>query len=447
MLVRLLMITAVFRVALLNSSSLEKTTAAVLLRNFRHPFSPAHILQAATTSESSQRLEDVIENVITQLNGSMALQFNIPSEKELRKPCTLSVLFIDSYEAFRTLYDGFSVDRYDFTGRFLIVYNGWADEEFARRVFQNLWTLQIVNVVLIGSRYNRTHLWSYVPYSTESCAMVNLISLNSTEELYPDKTTTFHRCPFKVGSFETRPYTILDRSNKDKLKISGFEGDLLDTIKEKLNFTVQIFEPQNDEQWGYALTQNSTGLMRMIQEGEVDFGISCLGISVARSSILKAGIAHYTTALVLAVPKGRPYTAFQKLFRPFEANLWWITATTIVGAAIAIASIELRNRAVRSFVYGQQIRTPYLNLVQVFFGIGMPHLPTRNFARTLLFLWIYFCFVMRSLYQGAMFRYLQQESTFPPSRSMNEIDQTNALYYVIESGERYYEAFPDRLRR
>ncbi|EAT45396.1 AAEL003350-PA [Aedes aegypti] len=418
-----------------------------MLRDFRHPFAPSLILLAATSSEGDRLLRVILQQVIVRLDGAVTLRLDVLSEQRIRRPSIRTVMFIDGYEAFQRLYASLSVEKFDFSGRYLIVCSVSVDEELARSIFGDLWSLQIINVVLIGHGDSGPHMWSYEPYAAGRCAMVNLMALKPSDKHYPDKTLMYHGCPFKVGSFETRPFTIMERSDTEPLKMSGFEGDLLDTLKEKLNFTVQILEPENGEQWGYALPRNSTGMMRMIQEGEVDFGISCLGISVARSAILKAGLAHYTTSLVLAVPKGRPYTAFEKLFRPFEANVWWITVTVIAGAAFVIASIELRNQSVRNFVYGQQTHTPYLNLVQIFFGIAMHLLPRRNFARTLLIFWIYFCFVIRSLYQSALFRYLQQELTFPPSRSMAEIDQTKALYYVVESGERYYEAFPDRLLR
>ncbi|XP_019555474.3 uncharacterized protein LOC109424745 [Aedes albopictus] len=447
MLVRLLMICAGLRAVQPGHSSLVESTVSLMLRDFRHTFAPSLMLLASTTTDGGQDLRDVLEEVVTRLEGAVTLRLDVLSEGRIRRPCIRTVMLIDGYEAFRRLYVMLSVERFDFSGRYLIVFSGLVDEGFARRVFGDLWDLQIINAVLVGYGANRTRMWTYFPYVDGHCAMVNLVQLKPSDQYFPDKTLTYHGCPFKVGSFETRPFTIMERPETGPLKMSGFEGDLLDTLKEKLNFTVQIFEPKNGEQWGYALPRNSTGMMRMIQEGEVDFGISCLGISVARSAILKAGLAHYTTSLVLAVPKGRPYTAFEKLFRPFQANVWWIIATVISGAAFIITSVELRSLTVRNFVYGQQTRTPYLNLIQVFFGIAMHLMPTRNFARTLLIFWIYFCFVMRSLYQSAMFRYLQQELTFPPSRSMAEIDRTAALYYVVESGERYYEAFPDRLLR
>ncbi|XP_055615243.1 uncharacterized protein LOC129761543 [Toxorhynchites rutilus septentrionalis] len=433
-----------------NSAALVEASVMILLKAFQDPFASSLLSQAATSLEADQLQADLMNDVLVRLGGLIVVRFNAASREMLRRPWVHNVLFVDSYEAFRRLHRDLRVEKYDFSGRYLVVYSGEVNETVVKKIFDDLWTLEIINVVLVGDGVDGVKLWTYVPYSTASCRSVNLVRMPNVEDVvqfYPDKTSNFHGCEFRVGSFETRPYTIMDRSSGARIKMSGFEGDLLDVLKERLNFDATIYEPPNGEQWGYALKQNSTGMMRMIQEEEVDFGISCLGISVARNEILKPGIAHYTTALVLAIPKGRPLTAFEKLFRPFTAIIWWMITTMVVGAVIVISMIECKPVSVRDFVYGRGIRTPYLNLIQVFLGVGMHVLPTRNFSRTLLFLWIYFCLVLRTLYQGSMFKYLQQNANLPPSRTLAEIDQTDAYFYVVESAERYYESFPHRYRR
>ncbi|XP_058811316.1 uncharacterized protein LOC131676211 [Topomyia yanbarensis] len=432
------------------SRALENITVTILLQAFQDPFESALITQRAVSAHNEELQADLVNDVIKQLNDSVTVRLDDVSSEAFQRSWTRNAFFVDSYEAFEELYQEFSIEKYDSSGKFLIVFSGQVNDLVALAVFKDLWRLQIINVVLVGNTDRVTRLWSYDPYRQGSCGVVNLISVDAAvhiDDYYSDKIRTFHGCTFKVGSFETRPYTIMDRSDKLNLRMSGFEGDLLDVLKETLNFKVKIIEPPNGEQWGYALKHNSTGIMRMIQEEEVDFGISCLGISVARNEILKPGIVHYTTSLVLAVPGGRPYTAFEKLFQPFKVQVWFLTGLAVVLAMIVITFVESRNRSIRYFVYGNKIRTPYLNLVQVFFGISMHLTPARNFAKTLLFLWIYLSIILRSLYQGAMFNYLQQESKWPPSQTLAEIDQTEAFYYVVESGERYYEAFPNRYRR
>ncbi|EAT32642.1 AAEL015150-PA [Aedes aegypti] len=430
-----------------HTTALIETTVQVLQRSFQDPFAAACIVWKGSTPETELLLGDLLDAVIVRLSGSIPVQLNVVEVQTQRRPWVRNVLLVDDYEAFRELRSDLSIERNDFSGRYLIVVNSAINETFVQKVFIDLWKLQIANVVLIGIETSQPKLWTYFPFSDGICGQARSTTLTLEDDLYPDKISNFHGCQLKVGSFETRPFTIMDRSDEEKLRMSGFEGELLDLLKTRLNFTTKIYEPENGEQWGYALQQNSTGLVRMIQEEEVDFGISCMGISVARNEVLKPGIAHYTTALVLAVPKGRPYTAIEKLFHPFQIEVWWCITTVLLGSTIVIASVERANENVRNFVYGNRVQAPYLNLIRIFFAISMERLPTRNFARTLLFYWIFFCFVIQSLYQGALYRYLQKDSTLPPSKTMAEIDRTDALYFVVESAERYYSSFPHRYKR
>ncbi|XP_053699477.1 uncharacterized protein LOC128746454 [Sabethes cyaneus] len=425
--------------------SLVTTVVTILLKAFQDPFEPTLVRQQATTAAGSRLLADLLEEVFRRLNGVIVVQLAHPKHGAYRRPSNRDVFFVDEYEAFQLLYRKFTAQEYGTSGRVLVVHSGLLNESAAQRVCDDLWKLRIVNAVLVGNTDGGVRMWSYVPYLEESCGLVNLVELKMSEQ--GDKTKTFHGCRFRVGSFETRPFTIRQSfGNRTSSRMRGFEGDLLNVLRKKLNFGVTIVEPKNGEQWGYALKQNSTGLMGMIQREEVDFGISCLGISVARAKVLKAGIAHYTTALVLAVPRGRRYTSFEKLFLPLKTKVWFFIAVFFLGAIVAISLVEYRYDYVRNFVYGRSVRSPYLNLLQVFFGVAMILTPTRNFARTLLFMWMIYSLVVRTCYQAALYHFLQKKSTLPPSQTLAEIDQTGALYYVVESGERYYEAFPHRLR-
>ncbi|KAL1398843.1 hypothetical protein pipiens_008637 [Culex pipiens pipiens] len=324
-------------------------TAAVLLEAFQDPFASVHVAQGSISERSAQFQADLLDDVIAQLEGSIVLRLGSAPGELPRRPWLLNVFLVDSYMAFSKQYSMLNANWHDFSGRYLVIFSEELVEKVVRKVFNDLWKLQIVNVVVMGFAEQKFILWTYFAFSGRACRMVHLRRISKIDlgEMYPDKTTSFHGCLFKVAAFETRPYTIMHRSPNKKLKLSGFEGDILDVLEEKLKFRALIYEPPNGEQWGYPSEHNSTGIIRMIYKEEVDFGL----------------------------PKGRPYTPLEKLTRPLSAGVWMLTGTILLIAFISIGIIELR------------------------------------------------------------------------SQTLNEIDQTDAFYYVAESGERYFEAFPNRLQR
>ncbi|KAL9695114.1 hypothetical protein quinque_014399 [Culex quinquefasciatus] len=403
-------------------TDLADAVAGILLKNYQDPFAPALLSQAFVSGNNSRiKQDDLLNSIICALDGKIAIRFNVPSRNPLRRPWTHHVWLVDSYEAFGSFYHALDVDSYDYSGRYLLVHSGNPKRAELLQIFKDLLKQQIVNVVFVGVFDGEVELWTYVPFAPGSCFAVNLIMLPDEhwiDDFYPDKTSTLHGCGLKVGAFETRPYTFLEYLPSQEMVLGGFEGDLLKALRQKLNFKVTVLVPPGNAQWGYAFKKNSTGLIKMIQEEEVDFGIACLGVSTARNEILKPGDVHYTTALVISVV-----------------------------ALITIAVVHRMSHQVKYFVFGRGVGSAVVNLYLSFFGMALHVVPSGTFARTLLCLWILHTFIMRTLYQGSSFKYLQLSLTRPPSRTLNDVDATDALYHVIDVGARYYEAFPERTKR
>ncbi|KAL9695112.1 hypothetical protein quinque_014397 [Culex quinquefasciatus] len=250
--------------------SLSSSVAAVLLEAFQDPFGSVHVAQSFTCKRSLEVHLELLDNVIVRLGGSIVLRLGSAPGEVPRKPWLLNVFLVDSYEAFVEQYGKLSVDKYDYSGRYLVVFSKELDEGVIRKIFKDLWKLQIINVVAMGFLGQEVKLWTYFAFSNRACRMVHLQNVYriAVDELYPDKTSEFHGCLFKVAAFETPPYTIMRRTKK-RLKMGGFEGDIMDVLESKLNFRSLIYEPPNGEQWGYPLETNSTGMMGLIQREEL----------------------------------------------------------------------------------------------------------------------------------------------------------------------------------
>lgn len=119
----------------------------------------------------------------------------------------------------------------------------------------------------------------------------------------------------------------------------------------------------------------------------------------------------------------------------------------LVTGAVVVCALQLSPRKARDFVYGFGISSPYLNMLNIFFGGALSRIPRRNFARTLLLLWVLFCFVIRTLYQGSLYLYLQRAMNHDPLETMEDIDRSGIHYYMMEIGQRYFITMPHVLER
>lgn len=437
-----------------DNNRLSQTIVSILLQHFSHPYEAIHLDQAHTNQEAIHRQRDLVDGVLMNLRGRLAVSL---VSTAVVQPHFYHVVYIDGYEALGKLFAERGLRRYDPSGYYLIVISEPdPPDDTVENVLIHLWKLQLVNVNVILERSGHILVYIYFPYREGHCRKIRpklLFNLTTTGwdssqvVFYWNRLRNFYGCTLFGGTFEAKPYTIYRGMRSDgSFQVSGFEGDLMQVLADKLNFTLRW--KNSPEQWGFARPMgNSTGLMKMAQEEEVDFAIGCLAMDPDRYRYLKAGISHYTSKILFAVPRGRPYTAFEKLFGPFQKSVLEMVAFVLIMTGLITLALSFTNQTVRAFVYGRGVTTPFLNAMLLLYGGSIPRPPVRNFARTLLLLWLIYCFIIGSLYQGSLFRYLQKPMQYPPLKTMHEIDRSELWYYMVDIGTRFFVNNPNIVRR
>lgn len=74
-----------------------------------------------------------------------------------------------------------------------------------------------------------------------------------------------------------------------------------------------------------------------------------------------------------------------------------------------------------------------MNLLTALFGGTQHRLPIGNVARLLLMVFLLFCLVIRTLYQGSLFKYLQSNDNAKEPNTIEEMAQKNYTFYMIFS--------------
>lgn len=116
----------------------------------------------------------------------------------------------------------------------------------------------------------------------------------------------------------------------------------------------------------------------------------------------------YTDEQTLILSTGKPYSSFEKLILPFDEMTWIIfliyCKTGLIFILIIKKIINRKTKTVQTFLFGHQVESPAFNMVIGFFGQSQNILPRRNFARFLLMVYILFCLIIRTGYQGIQFQ-------------------------------------------
>ncbi|XP_055522407.1 uncharacterized protein LOC129716597 [Wyeomyia smithii] len=383
--------------------------------------------------------ESVVNEVIGQLKYSRLIQ--IDSNLTGYQSWRYVLAFVENYSEFLRNAERYSTPQFNHFGYYTIAYQQINKSEI-ESTFLTFWQLRITKAVLIVSNGNRSPLlYSYTPYARNKCGTPSIRNFqpSNRSQLFQHHLTNFHDCPLRFGTFESLPFIHFVEPTPNHSTVAGFEGDLVSTIASKLHFSLQSVIPPDGAQWGVARPNGSTGLMRIIQDESVHFGAGCLGLIADRNEILQPGLAHYASHVVFAVPDGHPYTAFEKLFRPYDRSSWLAIGVTVTTAGTTIFLLRLASRNTRQFIYGADNRTPFYNTISIFLIGSISRMPTRNFARTLLLLWMIHCLVIRTVYQGSLYNYLRSDSNHDPVDTVKEIERSDLHYHMLQISERFFQ--------
>ncbi|XP_035918008.1 uncharacterized protein LOC118516251 [Anopheles stephensi] len=439
---------------------LPELISSVLMRYFRHPYQPVQFYLAANSTDHHLEQRDVLSLVLRYTSGHCTVTFaNVADNAGPRQPQrTQAILLGEDVDAFERLLANFSPTANDYSGRYLLVLTSTEQPIEWSRLFGLLWSRHMVHVnVLLVTANSTVRVYSYDPYSPKHCGhpIVKLVTdfpsgsgdIRRQRNLYPRRrVTSLHNCTLRVGSFEAKPYIFLERKADGYTELGGFEGDMLRLLAHRLQFRVNVTEPLRQSQWGVmGAPGNSTGTMQLVQDELVDLVIACMALDVTRSIYLKPGCTHYTSRILLAVPPGRPYSAFEKLFRPFRTDIWTALGAMLgcVVTVVVVLNCGQRARSLRRFVYGPSVQMPLLRALYVLWGGTVVVVPRRNFARSLLALWLSFTFVLRTLYQGSLYLYLQRSATYPPLATMDEVHQSALHYHMVNIAMRFFVDRPE----
>lgn len=127
---------------------------------------------------------------------------------------------------------------------------------------------------------------------------------------------------------------------------------------------------------------------------------------------IKPNISHQLTVVfdddvfTFTIPQPEFYSPLEKVFLPFDTYTWILFLAVNTFAAVVVGVLSFAPKQVREFCYGRGVNTPIFNMVKIFFGIGQTVLPGRNFARFILVLYIFFCLIFRTVYQGKHYEFL-----------------------------------------
>lgn len=394
------------------------------------------------TVSTFEQKESIFNNVVEQIRqeSKLTLQLEDAQHMDILKDTTRSnvVMFVESFKSFQTIFKKMTRKKFNYEGFYLIVLTQGIIPEI-QQIFQALWKIFIYNVDVLVDDGIAVLLLTFIPFKSNGiCGDTEAVEINrfifkkwETDVYFPKKFENLHRCPIKLGTYEYEPVVMRKKSRDGRYQYTGSDVDILNGVSGTLNFTIN-FNFMEPGSWGHIYENGTTtGAIKKVVDGEFDMVIGLYNMLQKRSILMSNSQPYFNNPSVLIVPQGASLPQSEKFLKPFQKAVWLFILLTIAFGLIVIIVAKFQSPIIQSFILGDIRECPVVNMINIILGGSMPYLPQNTFSRILLMIFILFCLVQRSLYQGSLYYFLQSNIYAKEVASIDEIVQHK--YTVIMS--------------
>jgi hypothetical protein len=237
------------------------------------------------------------------------------------------------------------------------------------------------------------------------------------------KFSNFHGCKLTFNTY----IAIAEMITKNA---SGFLSDIFKDLEKSFNFKMEF-------------PSNENGPLSMIRFMKIELFIrnECLpplildGFLIPIDSVEYHSKQHlsqsyFSATELMVVPLGQEYSGYEKLLFPFDYFTWFLVIFTFAAAYVTIFIINFASIKIRNLVYGEQVKSPSLNVAAHFFGLGQLVLPRRNFARFLVMSFIIYSLIIRTAWQAKIFEFMNQEMRKPQVESLVDAIEKDFKFHI-----------------
>lgn len=412
---------------------------------FYRDFFVVNIISSSSSNTSRRTTLDTVQESVARVDSPIPIILEEASKlQKLKRRRRLNIFFVDSYSAFQKIFVEMDPINFDFDGLYTVFVTKKTPKQYSdvKKMLGDFWSLYITNINIFYQSLVDSNEWliyTYFPFTETHCEKVVPVLYNSyvggygfkkPVDPYPNKIRNLHGCPLSIATFQAPPFIILQNDSND---LAGFDGRLVGAIGRSMNFTLS-HKILTQSFWGH-VDENGTsyGAIRMVMGKEVNFTAGYFTLSMNRNKWLSATQTYYTSNLVWVIPPGHDLTPVERFYRPFSRAIWIVMLFYLIVGVVIIIVIKLQRRNVQGFVFGTNVRAPILNMLNTLLGGPMHITPRRNFARTLLGLFLFYSLIIRNAYTGAMFRFLKTDIQKDLIQSMNEMVEENFTFFVLDA--------------
>ena len=433
----------IFKIIYKSNSNLEKAFMKVAHEVTKKPYVTLSMI--VPEGLKNYAISDFKENVLIKRADQERIIFRQETTSRVKlvsgRRRRFVAFLMESYDQFGEFYEKVKLKVFRLNGHYVIIFVKGQIAEI-EQIFKLLWKVQIYNVIAMFENRNGIVLVkTFTPFKPGNCNDTTPITVNEfkdgsfiqdVENMFPDKMKNLHKCPIRVSiSDNVEPYVIVEKSANGSYKLRGLDIKILQTLSDNINFTIEYTYIGHE---GYLSVNGSAeGPLKYLLDGKADLSMSAWWLKPYRTEIFDGSISYLSDNVIFVIPPGRMLTAFEKLVYPLSTILWiFILIVSLVGFLV-IFFINRRSLTIRNFVFGRNVRHPYMNMLIATIGGAQKVLPGRNFSRFLLMMYLMYSLVLRAAYQGSYYELLRSDKKVGEVQSIDEMIDKDFDFYFNEA--------------
>lgn len=345
-------------------------------------------------------------------------------------------IILDTLRSFEMLTNKITPENFNYRGFFLFVLLNGRFEGY-EEMFKSMWQKKIVHVNFLYVEDKIVKVETFMPFGVSSCNTTSPVLINNfinetfthgIENFFPKKLKNLFDCPINVTTFDRCPAVCRDEHSGT---LSGFDIDLIKATSKALNFSINPTFLHGLAQWGTILPNGSTtGAIRAIVTKNAQLIFGNFMLRGSRLPIMDHSVPYFSNPLMFMIPPSKRFTHFEKLLQPFDETVWILLLLVVLFALLVTLMLTLKFKKLQPYVYGSGMRDPVMNALVGIFGGSQLKLPKENFSRVLLMMFLILCLVMRSAYQGSLYKFLQSDRHHKELQSVDEMIERNFEFYM-----------------
>lgn len=320
-------------------------------------------------------------------------------------------------------WDQFGVNFWDFryfakNAKFIIISN----ERSLSSITECFWKMRILPVHVLVPAGNVIDVYSYSPFGIQNCSDLSapklLTKWNKSKrqfESFWNKETRVDlmKCPINISFMDFPPYAIRDKTKVEVKDMAGIEGNMMNTIADKLNFSARFI---NEGETGWGGFDPPKGLLGNLYTGRSDFAFGGLYPIPIRYEYLDAAFTHnFIDSSVFITIDGaahRPPEWVTIFVMEFTPTFWLLVLLTyIISVIFSWILFKMTD-----------LRRNYSIIKILAFFIGQSQRFDKKWTiRFFILSWTLFGFIITSAYQSAMSGRLTAPPQLPNINTLKEL--------------------------